>query len=80
MSEYRYIIQYHDTSCLYLAGDGPHKESMEFIQELLREGFQQVSEQPMGENMLRVLKRDAIATDIGASVLTDPYSGRKTKG
>ena len=80
MSEYRYVIQFPDNSCLYLAADGPRKEPMTFLQQLRQEGFQYTEEHQMGENMLRVLKRDMTpATDYGAAVVTDPYTGRKTK-
>jgi len=80
MSEYRYVIQYPDGSCLFLAEEGPRKEPKLFLQQLREEGFHYGEEHQMGENMLRVLKRDVTPESYhGAAVVTDPYSGRKSE-
>lgn len=78
MTEYRYVIQHKDGSCLYLSENGPTPQPMEFLKQLRAEGFHYAEERPLGDSMLRILTRDAYTgTTTGAVVRTDPYTGEK---
>ncbi len=80
MTEYRYVIQHKDGTCLYLSEKGPMPQPLEFLKQLRDDGFSYAEERSFGEAMLRILTRDTYTgTTTGAVVRTDPYTGQKHK-
>lgn len=78
MTEYCYVIQHKDGSCLYLSENGPMQQSMEFLKQLRAEGFQYAEERPLGDCMLRILTKNSYSgTTTGAVVRTNLYTGEK---
>lgn len=77
MTEYRYVIQHKDSSCLYLSESGPIPKPMEFLKQLNDEGFRFAEERRFGESMLRILTRDILTgTSSGKTVVRDALTGR----
>ena len=78
MTEYRYVMQDKDGSCLYLSENGLTPQPKEFLKQLKDEGFQYAEERQFGASTLRIMTRDiSTGTTTGAVVRTDPFTGQK---
>ena len=80
MQIYRYIIQYKDSSCLYLSELGPEKKSKDFLAQLRDEGFQFSKEEQLGESMLQIMVKDQPQRSaVGCGIAKDPISEKRYK-